>query len=150
MEVREAARKLKLTVAAIATVINISVFIIWIPARLEINQTWQHINSVWDRIEKVLFLFLDASLNIYFLRRVRHDLIDNGLSKYSTVFWFNVGTVVISITLDVSTTNCPDASLAASPSHAGSEGGSGGLDVTAQQLAVSTPTLPCRLDPLDC
>ena len=105
MEVREAARKLKFTVAAITTVINISVFIIWIPARLQINHTWQHINSVWDRIEKVLFLCLDASLNIYFLRRVRHDLIDNGLSKYSTVFWFNFGTVIISISLDVSTAN---------------------------------------------
>ena len=105
MEDREAARKLKLTVAAFVTAINISVFVIWIPARLEISDTWQHVNSVWDRIEKVFFLCLDASLNIYFLRCVRHDLIRNGLSKYGTVFWFNVGTVVVSISLDVSAVN---------------------------------------------
>lgn len=49
-------RRLKWIVALLLGLINISVFCIWIPARLQISKRIIFINEVWDRIEKVLFL----------------------------------------------------------------------------------------------
>jgi len=48
---------------AIILFINIGVYCIWIPARLQISQTYIDINQVFDRCEKVLYLLLDAALN---------------------------------------------------------------------------------------
>jgi hypothetical protein len=86
-------------------VINISVFIIWIPARLEISPTWIHINEVWDRIEKSLYLIIDGLLNAYFLYLVRSKLIACGLTKYKALFNFNAGIVFVSLSMDVSISN---------------------------------------------
>ncbi|CAG9950080.1 unnamed protein product [Clonostachys rosea f. rosea IK726] len=49
------ATRLKWIVFAIILAVNISVFIIWMPARLQINDTWIHLNLIWDRCEKVIF-----------------------------------------------------------------------------------------------
>ncbi|KAI1839704.1 hypothetical protein JX266_014085 [Neoarthrinium moseri] len=99
--VKSHARMLKWSVFAIMAAINVSVFIIWIPARLEISDTWIHINSIWDRIEKCIFLLVDASLNFYFIHLVRHRLIDNGLTKYVPLYKFNMAMIGISVGLDV-------------------------------------------------
>ncbi|KAI0471036.1 hypothetical protein GGR56DRAFT_683191 [Xylariaceae sp. FL0804] len=99
--VKSKARTLKLSILAIMTAINISVFIIWIPARLEINSTWVDINKVWDRIEKSIFLIVDAGLNAYFIYLVRHRLIANGLVKYRPLFRFNIAMIFISVSADV-------------------------------------------------
>lgn len=56
---------------------------------------------VWDRIEKVLYLLVDAGLNWYFLRTVKSNLINNGLSKYNKLASFNKRMVVISLSMDV-------------------------------------------------
>lgn len=74
--------RLKWSVFSIILAINISVFIIWIPAQLQISITWVTINSIWDRIEKCIFLVIDASLNCLFIYLVRTRLIANGLTKY--------------------------------------------------------------------
>ncbi|PQE28452.1 hypothetical protein CJF30_00008164 [Rutstroemia sp. NJR-2017a BBW] len=86
---------------AFVGLINISVFIIWIPARLEISPTWVHVNEVWDRIEKGLYLLIDGLLNAYFLYLVRSKLIAGGLTKYTALFNFNAGIVFVSLSMDL-------------------------------------------------
>jgi hypothetical protein len=94
-------RRLRWGVAIFISLINITVFCIWIPARMEISQRYIDINNVWDRIEKVLFAVVDLGLNMYFLYIVKSQLIACGLTKYKLLFNFNIGMVVISIAMDV-------------------------------------------------
>ncbi|CAM1505176.1 Fc.00g108130.m01.CDS01 [Cosmosporella sp. VM-42] len=101
MMVRQNARKLKVAVFLILLAINVSVFCVWIPARLQINSTYIHVNSIWDRIEKCVFLVIDACLNLYFIHLVKSRLVANGLTKYNRLFRFNLGMITISITMDV-------------------------------------------------
>ncbi len=98
----ERAKKLRWTVAILLGLINISVFCIWIPARLQISGTYIFVNSIWDRIEKVLFSFLDIWLNIYFVYLIRSQLVENGLTKYKVLFYFNCAMICLSTSLDVS------------------------------------------------
>ncbi|KAH8728902.1 hypothetical protein GQ44DRAFT_823678 [Phaeosphaeriaceae sp. PMI808] len=98
---RTASTRLKWTVAAVLALINISVFVIWIPARLQISETFIRVNEIWDRIEKVIFALIDGVLNVYFIYLVRTKLIVNGLTKYMPLFWFNILMVFISLSLDV-------------------------------------------------
>ena len=93
--------RLKLSVAAIIGVVNITVFVIWIPARLQISPTWIHANAVWDRMEKCIFLIVDLGLNVKFVRLVETQLIQQGLTQYNRVYRFNLMMVGISIALDV-------------------------------------------------
>lgn len=107
------------TTAAIVTVINISVFCIWVPARMQVNEkyvipvgnssyesftdthSYVLINSIWDRIEKVIYLIMDAALNWYFLKVVKANLINNGLQKYDRLFRFNQRIILLSLLMDV-------------------------------------------------
>lgn len=81
--------------------INISVFCIWIPARLQISPFWIHLNNIWDRIEKGLFLIIDGGLNMYFIVLVKRKLLSSGMTKYKPLFHFNIVMVAISLSLDV-------------------------------------------------
>ncbi|KAM0561999.1 hypothetical protein ACHAPJ_002441 [Fusarium lateritium] len=101
MVVRQNAKRLKIYAFFIILCVNISVFMIWIPARLQVSQTWMNVNKVWDRIEKVIFLLVDAGLNVYFIHLVRSRLILNGLTKYTRLFRFNLGMIAVSMTMDV-------------------------------------------------
>jgi hypothetical protein len=94
------ARLIKLVLFVVVLLINISVYCIWIPALLGSNQTFITINHVWERIEKALFLVLDAGLNLYFLYLVRSNLIAKGLTKYWPLFNFNATIVVVSVAMD--------------------------------------------------
>lgn len=96
------ANQFKWAAAIFVGLINISVFVIWIPARLQISQRWISINNWWDRIEKILFGLCDITLNVYFIYLVRSKLIDNGLKKYEKLLRFNMFMVVVSMSLDVS------------------------------------------------
>lgn len=100
---QERVRTLKWSVAFILSLINISVFCIWIPARLQISERIIFVNEIWDRIEKVIFLFVDAGLSSYFIYLVRAKLIANGLTKYMVLFKFTLVMVAVSLSLDVST-----------------------------------------------
>lgn len=80
--------------------LNLSVFIIWMPAQLQ-YQPWHKINLVWDRVEKALFLIVDVGLNIYFMYLVKTRLISGGMTKYWPLFRFNVCMVFISVSMDV-------------------------------------------------
>ncbi|KAI0124191.1 hypothetical protein BJ170DRAFT_75040 [Xylariales sp. AK1849] len=95
------ADQIKWAAAIFVGLINISVFVIWIPARLQISQRWIRINNWWDRTEKVLVGALDISLNLYFIYTVRSKLIANGLKKYERLFRFNVMMIFVSMSLDI-------------------------------------------------
>ncbi|KAI1493571.1 hypothetical protein F5X96DRAFT_169522 [Biscogniauxia mediterranea] len=94
-------RRLKIGVAIVITAINISVYTIWIPARLEISEEYIWINVWWDRCEKCLYLLIDGILNIYFIRIVQRNLIHNGLQKYKTLVHFNIFIIGFSLGMDV-------------------------------------------------
>ncbi|KAH9861703.1 hypothetical protein J1614_011456 [Plenodomus biglobosus] len=87
--------------ALIISLLCISVYIIWIPASLQISQRWVHINTYWDRTEKVIYLFVDAALNVYFIRVVKENLVRNGLQKYDRLVRFNQRMIGVSILMDV-------------------------------------------------
>ncbi|KAF7558833.1 hypothetical protein G7046_g5332 [Stylonectria norvegica] len=95
------ALRLKIGVAVLITAINISVYCIWLPARLEISRRFIWINSWWDRCEKVLYLIVDASLNLYFIHIVRANLILHGLTKYRKLVHFNMFIIGFSLSMDV-------------------------------------------------
>ncbi|KAH8659740.1 hypothetical protein BGZ61DRAFT_370056 [Ilyonectria robusta] len=95
------AAKIRWVTAVILGLINISVFVIWIPARLQISPTWVHVNEIYDRIEKGLFLIIDACLHLYFIYLLRVKLIANGLEKYVPLFRFNLMMVAVSMSLDI-------------------------------------------------
>ncbi|KAI4952100.1 hypothetical protein J4E91_003562 [Alternaria rosae] len=98
---RRRSRWIMIGTAIFVTVINISVFNVWIPARLQISAQYHLINEYWDRIEKGLYLLADAALNWYFLRTVKENLINNGLTKYNKLVRFNQQIVMVSLLMDV-------------------------------------------------
>ncbi|KAK8097138.1 hypothetical protein PG999_013082 [Apiospora kogelbergensis] len=98
---RRRARQLQLGTFVAITLINISVFCIWIPAQLQISNRYTHLNDIWDRTEKAIFATIDAGLNTYFLWVVRTKLIANGLTKYWALFRYNIAMVCISVSLDL-------------------------------------------------
>ncbi|RYP90260.1 hypothetical protein DL770_003629 [Monosporascus sp. CRB-9-2] len=93
--------RLKVGVAVLITAINISVYNIWIPARLQISEKYIHINEWWDRCEKVIYLLVDAALNFYFIAIVRRNLVQNGLQKYNRLVQFNMFIIGFSLSMDV-------------------------------------------------
>lgn len=86
---KRAARRLKFYVALLITAINISVYCIWVPARLQISERYIHINEFWDRTEKVIYLLVDAALNLYFIIIVKR------VSECSFTFSFGLSLTAI-------------------------------------------------------
>ncbi|KAK8062951.1 hypothetical protein PG997_015048 [Apiospora hydei] len=99
---RRCASRLRWGTAAFVGVVNVSCFVVWIPARLQISEEWIEANRIWDRTEKALFAVADIALNMLFLYLVRTKLIANGLHKYRRLFWTNSIAVFFSLSLDVS------------------------------------------------
>ncbi|KAF2738875.1 hypothetical protein EJ04DRAFT_427879 [Polyplosphaeria fusca] len=98
---RRRSKRIMIATAVVVTAINISVFNIWIPSRLQVSHRYVLINEIWDRIEKVLYLLIDAALNWYFLRVVKRNLINNGLDKYHKLLRFNQRIIIFSLLMDV-------------------------------------------------
>ncbi|EXK75722.1 hypothetical protein FOQG_19512 [Fusarium oxysporum f. sp. raphani 54005] len=101
MVVRSNGTKLKWLCFLILLAVNISVFCIWVPARLQISEQYIHLNEIWDRCEKVIFAIMDAALNFYFIYIVKQRLVANGLQKYTRLYQMNMFLCGISIALDV-------------------------------------------------
>ncbi|KAL7276802.1 hypothetical protein RUND412_000188 [Rhizina undulata] len=97
---KQKATRLKFGVAAFITSINIAVYFIWIPARMQISERYIRINNVWDRTEKVIYLIVDACLNYYFVRVVRSRLVQQGSTKYDRLVKFNVRIILLSLSMD--------------------------------------------------
>ncbi|KAL1637562.1 hypothetical protein SLS56_000700 [Neofusicoccum ribis] len=98
---RRKALHIKIGTAILITSINISVYCIWIPARLQISESYIHLNEVWDRCEKVIYLLVDAALNWYFIRIVQRNLVRQGLKKYESLVKFNIYIIGFSLSMDV-------------------------------------------------
>lgn len=101
MPERHTVRWLQFGVAALITLINISVYNIWIPARLQISERYIWINEWWDRCEKVIYLLVDGALNIYYILIVKRNLISHGLVKYRRLTNFNIFIIFFSLSMDV-------------------------------------------------
>ncbi|KUJ23511.1 uncharacterized protein LY89DRAFT_777246 [Mollisia scopiformis] len=97
---RRKALKLKIGVAVLITAINISVYNIWIPSRLQISPRYEYINSIWDRCEKIIFLIVDGCLNWLFIKTVREKLVSQGLVKYNRLVRFNQWIIGLSLAMD--------------------------------------------------
>ncbi|KAK7435310.1 hypothetical protein CaCOL14_009293 [Colletotrichum acutatum] len=93
--------RLKVGVAVLITAINISVYNIWVPARLQVSERYIEINEWWDRCEKVIYLIVDGALNIYFVRIVQKNLVTHGLTKYKRLTQFNMFIIGFSLSMDV-------------------------------------------------
>lgn len=91
------------SVGSVLGLINISVFFIWITARLQISPTCVHMNDILDLTEKGLVSIIDSGLNAYFIYLLRSRLLasSKGLNKYTGRFYFNCFTIAISVGLDV-------------------------------------------------
>ncbi|KAF4989775.1 hypothetical protein FDECE_14599 [Fusarium decemcellulare] len=98
---KKRAYRLKVGVAILITAVNISVYNIWIPARLQISERYIWINEWWDRCEKVIYLIVDGALNFYFIHIVRTNLIVHGLTKYRRLTHFNMFIIGFSLSMDV-------------------------------------------------
>jgi hypothetical protein len=99
---RRKSQQFKWALAVSITLVNISVFCIWIPAHMSgASQTMITINAAWERVEKAFFLILDLGLNLFFLYLVRSRLISGGLTKYWRLYNFNVGLAVVSTCMDI-------------------------------------------------
>lgn len=98
---KEQARRLKWAVAAFITAINVSVYCIWIPARLQISESYIRTNDVWDRCEKTIYLCVDAGLNFYFIQTVHRSLVKPGLKKYKPLVQFNSMIIFVSLGMDI-------------------------------------------------
>ncbi|PNS16837.1 hypothetical protein CAC42_4801 [Sphaceloma murrayae] len=94
-------RQLRIGVALLITLINISVYCIWIPARLQISKHYIKLNEIWDRCEKGIYLIVDALLNLMFIRIVQQNLVSNGLKKYKRLVRFNMYIIGFSLSMDV-------------------------------------------------
>ncbi|KAH0610103.1 uncharacterized protein H6S33_012649 [Morchella sextelata] len=100
------ANHIKWGTAIVVTMINISVFIIWIPAHAQNNARYLAINAIWDRIEKVILLVIDAALNWYFVRVVRQRLVSQGHTKYDKLVAFNIRIITVSLAMDCVIIGC--------------------------------------------
>lgn len=95
-------RRLKVGLLIAVGIINVSVFCIWVPARLQISETFIRVNDIWDRMEKAIFAVVDMTLNTYFMWLVKSKLVASGLTQYNILFKYNLIMVCFSISLDVS------------------------------------------------
>lgn len=92
---------LKFIIGAWITAINISVYCIWVPAKLQISKKYHDINVYWDRTEKVLYLITDAILNYMFISIIKKRLVAMGLKKYDKLVKFNERIIMVSLSMDV-------------------------------------------------
>lgn len=95
------AKKLKLGLAALITPVCGTVLYVWTVGHFpEATPEQVTRNFRLEIAEKIFFLLIDLSLNLYFLYLVRYRLIAYGLTKYWKLFKFNVVFVIISTTFD--------------------------------------------------
>jgi hypothetical protein len=84
--------------------LQVAVACVWIPAQLQISDLYVDVNHAFDRTEKVIFALIDLCLNVNFIHLVRSTLIAYGLTKYVLLYRVNIAMILVSMTMDVSTT----------------------------------------------
>ncbi|KHJ30428.1 hypothetical protein EV44_g6400 [Erysiphe necator] len=97
---RRKARILKYSVATLITMVNISMYCTWVPGRLERSKKWEEINKILDYGEKVIYLVVDACLNLLFMYIIQENLVRKGLVKYDRLLRFNKCIIGFSLSMD--------------------------------------------------
>ncbi|KAK7465293.1 hypothetical protein VKT23_005272 [Stygiomarasmius scandens] len=92
---------LKISMLIWIGLINLGVAIVWIPAQLQINETYMHVNIIFDRIEKCPYLITDAALNGLFIYIVRKRLVGAGLTRFDRLVKFNTTIIWVSLAMDI-------------------------------------------------
>lgn len=92
---------LKIGLFIVISAVNISTASFWNPGQMP-DATPKQVQLMKDieRAEKIFFLLLDLGLSLMFLYLVRYRLIAGGLDKYWHLFYFNIGAVILSTTMD--------------------------------------------------
>lgn len=85
----------------IVLLLNIGVYLVWIPAHIKGSGPFFEANKYYSRCEKVIYMILDATLNYYFCSLVKCRLIDAGIRKYQSLYKFNLSIILLSMSLDV-------------------------------------------------
>ncbi|RMJ04738.1 hypothetical protein CDV36_014590 [Fusarium kuroshium] len=94
--------RLRWIVFLLILLVNISVMVTWVPAQLQISHKWMRISEIWERCEMAIFSIIDLSLNLRFVQLVRNRMTSHALNnKYLSLFQFNCGMILASISLDV-------------------------------------------------
>lgn len=98
---RRAAR-IKWTVVGTQMLMLISVYIVWIPAQLQVNNTFLALDGVWIKIISVECLFVNGMLGGYLalLAKRRRDTA-KGLNYWADCFWKILALVSIMTLTDV-------------------------------------------------
>jgi hypothetical protein len=71
-----------------------------LPLQLQVSDRYIQINKVWDRVEKCIYLVVDAGLNTLFIRVVKERLVDRGLDRYKPLVRHNQRLILLSIGCD--------------------------------------------------
>ncbi|KAL1727459.1 hypothetical protein EV714DRAFT_253864, partial [Schizophyllum commune] len=77
------------------------VFVVWVPAKIGASEAFVRTNKWWDRVEKVIYLTIDMSLNSYFILTVKRRLVSYGLKRYDALVRYNAYIAVVSCAMDV-------------------------------------------------
>ncbi|KAH7103646.1 hypothetical protein BKA62DRAFT_47323 [Auriculariales sp. MPI-PUGE-AT-0066] len=94
-------RLLKWSVAGLMSLLIITTYCIWLPAKLQINHKYTRINEYWDRVEKCIYLVVDAGLNWFFIHKVKKRLVQHGgLKKYQRLVTYNTYIIWVSLAMD--------------------------------------------------
>ena len=93
---------LRVSLLVAVGIINVSFFVIAIPGRLRVNDTFIRANHVWNPIERSVLAAIDLCLNGYFMWLVKSKLVASGLTHYNLVYKYNLVLVCFSMSLDVS------------------------------------------------
>ena len=94
-------RWLRVSLFIAVGIINLSFFVIAIPAQLHVNDTFVRAKHVWNPIERSLLAVMDLCLNGYFMWLVKSKLVACGLTHYKTVYRYNLAMVCFSMSLEV-------------------------------------------------
>ncbi|KAK8140158.1 hypothetical protein PG984_000224 [Apiospora sp. TS-2023a] len=94
---------------AFVGLINVSVFVIWIPSHIQPQfgdgkalDLFVKINKLYDRVPKVLILLLDVGLNWWFVSVAKQRLVkEDQLDEYKPLVKFTNWMMLISILMDV-------------------------------------------------
>lgn len=98
---RTRAKWMRLGLFVMILAVNVTVFVIWIPAYLpDATVENRRLNDIFEQFEKSFFLAVDLGLNLFFLYLVRFRLIAGGLPKYWLLFKMNAVLIVISVAMD--------------------------------------------------
>ncbi|KAI5894434.1 uncharacterized protein SCHCODRAFT_02667437 [Schizophyllum commune H4-8] len=97
---------LKLAIAFLVLLINISVYVVWVPSKMGVGENFKKVNVWWDRVEvscdhDVWFLTVCVALLAFCTNTQAHSIAFVQLTKYDTLVRYNTGIAIVSCAMDV-------------------------------------------------